>query len=199
MEEIKQPYDKLLNFIDRIGPIEKIANNSEIIKIIMSYDTDRHLLCAFFDRINEALESGKLLPEVLTYFRTGEIMDDIIHLEEIIKKYGHDKTRNLYNSEILDKINYVSLIKDEQSLSACYTHPDIIDAICGKMVKNVNQLRWWTTSGTFTTLPPKVQMRIITSVLEAGGIEESKKMLIDASYKMPTSQVNKENNKSFNI
>ena len=190
--EQKQSYEKLLSFIDSIGPIEKIAINPEIVKTILILNTDRHILCALIDRINDALKNGKILPEELVYFRSGEIMDDIIHLDRTIKNYAHGRRKELFTSEILDKINYISLLHDEKSLSACYTHPEIIDALCGKDVQNKSDLTWWSTCGTFTTMPSKVQNRIIASVMEQGDFDTAKKLIMDTCYKMPVSKVNKE-------
>lgn len=196
MEEIKQPYDKLLRFIDRIGPIDKIVKNPDVIRMIISFDTDRHLLCALFDRINEAIEAGRILPEELDYFRSGMLMDDIVHLESTIKGYGHDNMRGLYPAEILDKVNYVSLLKDEVSLSACYTHPEILDAICGKNVPHASDLKWWLTSGTFNSLPNIVQSRVVASVMEKGDYELAHKLVMEMCYNMPISKVNSETKKT---
>ena len=192
--EEKQPYDKLLSFIDSIGPIDKIANNPEIIKTILALNIDRHILCALIDRINDALSSGIVLPEELTYFRSGKIMDDIVHLDRTVEEYSRGKRNQLFTSEILDKINYISLLHDDMALAACYTHPEIIDALCGKNVKNKSELTWWSTCGTFTTMPAKVQNRIIASVMEQGDIETAKKLINETCHKMPVSQIKRETN-----
>ena len=71
MAEIKQAYPDLLGMIDKMGPIENIVANPNLINEVIAYDTDRHLLCALFDRINEALEAGRIVPEQLSFFRTG--------------------------------------------------------------------------------------------------------------------------------
>ena len=199
MEEIRQSYDKLLKFIDRIGPIDKIAKNPDAIKMILSFDTDRHLFCALIDRINDAIESGKILPEELSYFRSGMLMDDIIHLEKVIRTFGHDSTRGLYPSEILDKVNYVSLLRDPESLAACYTHPEIISAICGENVAHAGDLKWWLTSGTFNTMDSRVQSRVIASVMEKGDYELAQRLVSEMCYKMPVSQVNKDVEKRNSI
>ena len=164
MAEIKQAYPDLLGMIDKMGPIENIVANPNLINEVIAYDTDRHLLCALFDRINEALEAGRIVPEQLSFFRTGAAMDGIINLKQTIERFGNDPAREVYPAEILDKVNYVSLLRDPESLAACYTHPEIIKALCDEPVSNKRDLVWWANCGTFTSLPREVQITIISEV-----------------------------------
>ena len=187
MAEIKQAYPDLLSMIDRLGPIERVATDPNIINQIIAYDTDRHLLCALFDRINEAIEKGKIVPEELAFFRSGEAMDQIVNLKQTIQNFGNDPAREVYSAEILDKINYVSLLKDPESLAACYTHPEIIKALCDEQVENKRDLVWWSNCGTFTNLPREVQITIISEVARKNPGAVPK--LMDECSTIPTSTI----------
>ena len=185
--ENKKPYQELEKFINRFGNIKNIAKNPNIIRTILTSDMDRHVMCALIDKINEAVKAGKLSYDELPYFRNGLLADDIVNLDKLISVYNN--SRELFPSEILDKLNYMSLIEDEKSLAANYTHPATINALCGKAKQNSRDLTWWSTCGTFTTMSPVVQQRIILSVMEQGDYETAQKMCEAACYRMPTSKV----------
>lgn len=163
--EKKEPYQVLVQRIKNLGAIEEIVTDRKKIIDIISDDSDRHLLCAFFDEINEAIKSGKINPDKdLKLFRDGTVMDLIIHLENTVMMSSYP--RKLFQSERLDKINYLSLIEDEQTLAVSYTHPHIIAALCGMYFNgNSRDLTWWRDSGTFIYLPEKVKSLIILEVL----------------------------------
>jgi len=172
----KEPYDELLKKIDSLGPINQIVTNPDTLNRIIAYEGDRHLLCALFDRINEAKQEGLLIDSDLDYLRSGQLMDKIINLDIIAAQYAK---RQLDPSERLDKINYVSLINDEQVLAASYTHPAIIDALCGEAHydKNPHDLVWFKSCGTFANLSPAVKSTIVAAVLEKGNIDVAKELL----------------------
>ena len=188
--ETREHYQDLLKRIDGIGPIEEVAKNPDRIRQVLSADTDRHLFCALIDRINDAVEAKRLSYEELPYLRQGLLMDDIVKLKDLIPLYGDDPKRLLYSSEILDKVNYVSLLKDPQILAANYTHPAIINALTGKVPNS--ELVWWSNCGTFTTLPPEVQERIVLSVMQAGDIELAQTLLASATHRLKPSTVKME-------
>lgn len=184
--ETKENYYNLLDKINALGPIEEIVNDENIINQIISYNGDRHLIYAFFDKVNMALQKKQLNPESLTYFRSGKLMDSIINLEETLEKCG--STRKPYTAEKLDKINYISLIDDKETLAISYTHPKILDAICrNSNSSNTSDLTWWYKCGTFTGLPYEVQAAIGLTLLKTRGNDELvKSMLENASRELPS-------------
>ena len=181
VSEVKLPYDKLLEIIDRLGPIESVVNNPIILRMIVGHSADRHLLCALFDRVNLAYSSGRITANDLSYFRSGNLMDDVINLPKTIKAYGDDPNRPIYPGEILDKVNYVSLLEDEASLAACYTHPSIISALADEDVPHKRDLTFWANGGVYTNLPSKVQILIAYAVLNLGNVERAKDLLKKSS------------------
>ncbi len=174
--ENKENYNELREQIRKLGPINEIITNEELIEQIIAYDGDRHLLCALFDEINLGIENNEIFDHDLEpVFRSGKIMDSIINLEETIQKHS---LRRKFTSERLDKINYVSLIKDPETLATCYTHPAIIDALCSiSQDSNPKDLIWWKTAGTLNSLPNNVQNLIIHQVLDRGAVFEAQNLL----------------------
>lgn len=197
--ETRQNYETLLNMIDRMGNIEDVATNPEMIKTVLGYDTDRHLFCALIDRINEAVEAKKMTYEEIPYFQNGRLMDDIVNLKRTIQEYGNHPSREVYTSEILDKVNYVGLIQDPKTLAACYTHPEIIAALSGEGVKNTRDLKWWSTCGTYDSLPAEVKQSIIFALMKNGAYEEAAKLCEDDPHKLPISSVRKNNEHEFRM
>ncbi len=185
--ERRLPYQELEKIIKSLGSIKKVATSPNIIRTLLTSDYDRHLLCALIHKINEEVEAGRLSYDELPYFRDGLLADDIINLGKLIPIYNIP--RDLFESEILDKLNYISLINDEKALAANYTHPSIVAALCGKAKTNARDLTWWSTSGTFSSLPPMVQQRIMLSVMEQGDYKTAHKMCEASCYKMPTSKI----------
>ena len=186
--ENKKSYQELEAFINSLGDIRNVANNVDIIRAILTSNMDRHLICALIDKINAAVEAKQLSYDELPYFRSGQLADDIIKLRELIPIYGNVPSRGLFPSEILDKLNYMSIISDPQTLSANYTHPTIIGALAGKEMNPGHELTWWSTCGTFSTMDPKVQQRIILSVMQEGDFETAQKLCSEACFRMPVSQ-----------
>ena len=180
MGDRKEHYDNLLAKIRNLGDIRDVLRNETRLKQIIAYPGDRHLLCAFADVVNESIIKGELSKYDLELLRSGKFMDMIVNLEQTINEVY---PREMYTAELLDKINYVSLIQDSQTLAASYTHPTIIDALCGKAdyVKNKEQLVWWRDCGTFTSLPSKVQSLITFKVIQNGNLEAAKDLLCHSS------------------
>ena len=181
MGDRKEHYDNLLAKIRNLGDIRDVLRNETRLKQIIAYPGDRHLLCAFTDIVNEAIEKGDVSKYDLELLRSGKLMDMIVNLEQTINEVN---PREIYTAELLDKINYVSLIQDPQTLAASYTHPTIIDALCGKAdyVKKPSELVWWRDCGTFISLPSKVQSLITFKVLQNGNLEAAKDLLGAASF-----------------
>jgi len=178
--EVKESYYDLVGKIKSIGPIKDIVKNETMLKNIISYGGDRHLLCALFDEINLGIESGTIQDEDLQYFRSGKIMDYIVNLEQTIYE---TKPRQTFPAERLDKVNYVSLIKDDQTLAACYTHPEIINALCGNGHRD---LVWWKDCGTYSTLPANVKMVIVSDVFKKGNMVVTQELMEMGTYRLQT-------------
>jgi len=181
MPEKREHYDNLLAKIRNLGDIKDVLRNETRLKQIIAYPGDRHLLCAFADIVNEAIIKGDVSKYDLEILRSGKFMDMIVNLEQTINEVY---PRQMYTAELLDKINYVSLIQDPQTLAASYTHPTIIDALCGKAdyANNHEQLVWWRDCGTFTSLPSKVQSLITFKVIQNGNLEAAKDLLCHSSW-----------------
>lgn len=179
-ENLRENYYTMQAKIRALGPIKNIVNNLDVIRNIIAYDGDRHYLCAFIDEINEALEAKIISGDDLHYFRSGEFADAIVHLKETIDEVN---PHELQTAERLDKINYISLLEDAQSLAVSYTHPEIIDALCGEsMDPSANDLVWWSNSGTFSSLPGNVQIIIVNEVLKRGNLEAAQKLTSQSTY-----------------
>ena len=179
-DNLRENYYTMQAKIKKLGPIKKLVNDFDAIRRIIAYDGDRHYLCAFIDEINEALESKVITGEDLHYFRSGEFADAIVHLKETINEVN---PHELQTAERLDKINYISLLEDAQSLAVSYTHPEIIDALCGEsMDPSASDLVWWSNSGTFSSLPGNVQIIIVNEVLKRGNLEAAQKLTSQSTY-----------------
>lgn len=173
--ERKEHYDDLLKRIDDLGPLKDVINSEQKINSIIAYNGDRHLICALFDRVNEGLKNGLISEEDLTLFRNGTLINSIINLKETTAQYGG---REPFAAERLDKINYISLIDDNQTKAVSYTHPKIIDALCLHSDDyDPRDLVWLITSGTFDDLSAPVKLTIISTILERDEVDLAKSLL----------------------
>ena len=189
-EAVNENYYEMKAKISSQGSIKDIVNNPDLIKRIIAYNGDRHFLCAFIDLVNEELEKGTLDEGDLSFFRSGEFADAIVHLKETIEKV---EPREMQVSERLDKVNYMSLLHDPISLAVSYTHPEIISALCGEaMDYNPRDLTWWVTSGTYSSLPGKVQMTILNEVLKKKDLDVAQELASIASYGLTPYQKDEE-------
>jgi len=193
MVENRQDYNELLQMIRNMGPLREIIRSEYMLKNIISYNGDRHLICALFDEVNAALENRTITEDDLAVLRSGVLMDMIVNLEKTVQETA---PRPLFLSERLDKVNYVSLINDPQTLASCFTHPDILAAISGE---NYNRdLAYWVEAGTFSSqLPSNVRSLIINEVLKKGNIEVAQRLLEQTSYGVKTLEQMEENIKTY--
>ncbi len=184
-ETIKESYFDLEARIRALGPIKEIVNNPDAIRSIIAYDGDRHFLQAFLEAVNNAIDAGQIREEDLRFFRSGEFMDAIVHLDETIETVN---PHEMQTAERLDKINYVSVFKDAKTLSVSYTHPEIIAALCGESKDSKpSDLTWWATCGTFGNLPNETQQTIEMEIFKRDNMEVLAKLM----------NVGKGNNKSY--
>lgn len=184
-KENSEYFDNLLKRIDDLGSIKSVINNEQTLNQIIAYNGDRHLICALFDRVNQGLKDGVISKEDLTLFRNGTLINSIINLKETTEQYGE---REPFVGERLDKINYISRIDDEQTQAVSYTHPKIIDALCGESNDyDPKELVWFASCGTFGgILPYSVKSAIISSVLKRGNIEVAQQLLGQSTYGVKT-------------
>ena len=182
---IKENYFNLEAKIRALGPIKEIVNNPDAIRGIIAYDGDRHYLQAFLETVNKAIKERILTEEDLHFFRNGEFMDAIVHLDETIAAVN---PHEMQTAERLDKINYVSVFMDSKTLSVSYTHPEIIAALCGESKDSKpSDLTWWATCGTFGNLPNETQQTIEMEIFKRGNMEVLAKLMNEG----------KGNNKSY--
>ncbi len=173
--ETRENYNDLILEAKKYGMVNNVLKNITIVKLIISSGLDRHLLCAFFELINRDLRENKLDEESLEFLRSGKLMDLIVNLEETVQQTN---PRNLFPNERLDKINYYSLIEDNQTLATGYTHPEIISALCQEgVVSNAKDLTYWMEMGTYFSLPQNVQAVILNVLLEQGNIVKVQELL----------------------
>jgi len=161
--------------LEKLGSIKDIMNNEYFLYAIIAYHGDSRLLYALFNKVNEGLKNGVLTNEDLEFFRSGKLINAIVNLNETTEIYGNRKP---FTSERLEKINYISLIQDEETLSVSYTHPRIIDAICGDTHydNKYYELIYFIECGIYDKLPKETQKIIVSKVLKKGNIEEARKL-----------------------
>lgn len=170
MEEKSMSSYEQIKLIDSFGPIKEIIKNDNLLSNILSSNYDRHMICFIFDKVNKGLEKGEITSEDLSLLRSGFLTKQILNLPSEVQKKG----RNLYPFEIGDKLNYMSLIKDTETLNACYTNDTLLKQIT-ETPNNEN--KYWITSGTFLNLPIETQVKISRKFLELGNIELASELM----------------------
>lgn len=188
----REDFYKLEKKLEQIGTTKEILRNEYFLNAIIAYNGEHPLICALFKKVNEGIKDGTLTDEDLEFFRSGKLIDTIINLKETAKVYGK---RNTHPTERADKINYISLIEDIETLSVSYTHPEIIDALCGNRHydPNFRDLTYFVEYGSYNNLPKEVQMAIISEVSKRGNIEVVQLLLQSAIgniKKYPTNNQN---------
>ena len=174
IEEKRQTYDKLQSMIDEMGDLKDVVNNKEAILSILTSDVDRHILCAFFEKINKMVAIGKLDQSDLALLRSGWLVEQIINLEALVNQRG----RELFSFEIGDKLNYVSLLRDIPSLNATYANSILAEAINNaKDSKIRQQLLFWIGSG----LPLETKLRVAQTFLQAGNTDYAMQILSETA------------------
>lgn len=170
MEEKSMSSYEQIKLIDSFGPIKEIIKNDNLLSNILSSNYDRHMICFIFDKVNKGLEKGEITSEDLSLLRSGFLTKQILNLPSEVQKKG----RNLYPFEIGDKLNYMSLIKDTETLNACYTNDTLLKQIT-ETPNNEN--KYWITSGTFLNLPTETQVKVSRKFLELGNIELASELM----------------------
>ena len=164
IQEKRQSYDKLENMIDEMGDLKDVIKSKEAIISILTSDVDRHILCAFFEKINKLIAKGELEQSDLTLLRSGWLVEQIINLETLVNQRG----RELFPFEIGDKLNYISLLRDIPTLNATYANPILSEAINNAQDSKIRQqLLFWTGS----SLPLETNLRVAQTFLQAGNTD----------------------------
>ena len=88
-------------------------------------------------------------------------------------------------SNNLDKVNYLSLVPDFESLNVAYTNDTIINGLCN----NDRDFSWWFTCGTMSSLPIEVRNNIAMKLLSKG---EAEKVMYVLKSIDRTMKINKE-------
>lgn len=161
--------------LDNLGSIKEIINNEYFLYAIISYNGDRRLLYVLFNKINKALKDNSINEEDLAFFRSGKLIDAIINLHSTTEYYAGRKP---YTSERLDKINYISILEDEETLSVSYTHPRIIDAICGDthFDNKSYELIDFIECGIYDKLPTTIKQKILLEIQKRNNLEIVEKL-----------------------
>ncbi len=172
---IKEPfenYEELTLKVKKLGDITKIINDKNKMIDVLTYSGNKFFLVAFFDEVSRKIANGTIKDEDLMLFRSGWLVKQILNLEKLVKQKG----RFLYYYEIGDKLNYISLIKDFDTVNANYTNPILIKKIINNPYNS--ELRYWLTSGSiYMILPFEIQRNIAISFHKYGGLEIASRIL----------------------
>lgn len=164
----------------------KIKDKTFLLNLIAS--EDRHDFSNFLYEVVEDKRNGLLSDDDFILFRNGFVVNAIIALKDSKSSIG----RELQTAELLDKINYLSLVPDLESLNVAFTNDTIIDGLCN----NDNDFSWWFSCGTMSNLPVEVRNNIAMKLLSRGETEKTMYVLESISR---TLKVEREydDNKSF--
>ena len=163
---------------------EKMNSKNFLLSLVLS--DDRHDLSNFLYDVDDAKRNEMIDSDDFILFRNGFVVNSIVELKKNPKMAG----RELQPSEILDKINYLSLIPDVESLNTSYTNSDIIDGLCCKD----RDFSWWFGCGTMTSLPVETRNKIAIKLLDKGNVEMAKDVLVSISKSL---EYERENSRPF--
>ena len=153
--------------VNRINNIDKIRDKNFLLNLIAS--EDRHDFSNFLYDVDRAKRAGLLEDGDFVLFRNGFVVNAIVSLKDSKNVIG----RELQTAELLDKVNYLSLIPDFESLNVSYTNDTIIEGLCN----NDKDFSWWFTCGTMHSLPVEVKNNIAIKLLEKGKVDKARYVL----------------------
>ncbi|MBQ8892645.1 MAG: hypothetical protein IJ068_07280 [Bacilli bacterium] len=165
-------YNTLLKKIDDYGPLNKVINDINILQEIISYP-DNGLLLALIEKINYALFNNQLNKDDLNIIRSDFLVNSILNLQAITN-------RKLNYFELATKLNYLTLIKDLNSLQKCFIDSNLIETIN----ENFNNLeyRYFITSGSiYLNLPIVIQNQIAYKFASLKKLDYSKYIIKNIS------------------
>ena len=158
-------YYTLLKKIDDFGPLREVINDVENLKEIIIYP-DSGLLLALIEKINYALFNNQLNKNDLNIIRSDFLVNSILNLQEIAN-------RKLNYFELATKLNYLTLIKDLNSLEKCFINSNLIETI-NKNFSNL-EYRYFITSGSmYLNLPIVIQNQIAYKFANLKNLDYSK-------------------------
>lgn len=164
MEEKRMDYYSQEKLLASFGDIINLINDQTFFINLLSSDYDRHILGTLIDMVNKKINSGEIGPDDLKLLRSGFLTDVILDLPNIVSQKG----RNMYKFEIGDKLNYLSSIKDIDTLIASYTNDYLIDSI---NKNKSDEFGYFISSGSLRSLPPEVQTAVAEKFISTGNIE----------------------------
>lgn len=125
-------YEKSLN---TLGSIKEILLSEKLLKYIVDYP-EKELLFVFINKVNYLIKKG-LEEKYLEILRSDFLINEIMNLFKNQSKLMHQ--------EIAQKINYLTLIKDEASLEANFINSEFIKIMCENIEKK--ELQYFIISG----------------------------------------------------
>lgn len=162
---------------------EQMKNKSFLLNLIAS--EDRHDFSNFLYDVERAKRHGLIDEEDFVLFRNGFVVNSVVALKDAKNVIG----RELLTAELLDKVNYLSLIPDFESLNVCYTNKTIIDGLCN----DDNDFSWWFSCGTMHCLPVEVRNNVAIKLLESGKIDKAIYVLDSISRTLEFERLNSDN------
>ena len=172
-------YDRRNNKFD----IDKMQDKNFLLKLIAS--EDRHDFSNFLYEVEKAKREGLLEDSDFLLFRNGFVVNAIIELKDAKNVIGRD----LQPSELLDKVNYLSLVPDFESLNVAYTNDTIIDGLCN----NDRDFSWWFTCGTMSCLPVEIRNNIAIKLLDKGEVQKAMYVLESVKRTLKYERENSDN------
>lgn len=188
-EEIRESWQEQEAKINSLGSIKEIVNSKQLLLQIITYSGDRHLINQFYDMLNEAIETGEVLPEDLTHLRSGWLGDCIINLETVLESVE----RSPYHFEKGDKLNYTTQVNDVETQIATFTNRKVIAAFAG--VEPNSELSYCEQS--LGQLSLEAQLKIIEEIMKAGNINKGITMLNELTNKLASSRRYAEEDRKF--
>lgn len=147
-----------------MGVKDTLNNSTDFVSLIIS--EDRHDLSNFLYQVDEYNNSGLLNDDDFFLFRNGYAIETVLGIKKYVK-------RDLQPSEILDKINYLSLVPDTESLIKTFTNKELLEGV----KDGDRDLSYWFNCGTLESLPIEVRSNIASKLLEIGEVDKAKKVI----------------------
>ena len=142
-----------------------LKSESEIKSMILS-SGDRHQFSNFLYAVNGMMKQGILNEDDLQVIRSGNLANYILHLKEFAG-------RPLQPFEIGDKLNYLTLLNDTETLNAWFLNEDIINNI-GEQSKS-SECNYWLQS--IGSMPIETRTKLAQELIKHGYSEQAMEML----------------------
>lgn len=149
---------------DMLSVRDILSSETALTSLIIS--EERNDFVDFLFKVKGVKENDELNNDDFELFRNGFVINTILQLQKIAK-------RELQSSEMIEKINYLALVPDVESLNRSYTDPKLIDGL----VANIRDFSFWFNSGIMDSLPIETKNKIAIELLNAGDIDKATKAL----------------------